>query len=91
MKQLMLAAVLCSLSFSEENLDEQMDALSDDDDKANDAQIEPLRKQLDEVHKRERALDKKHDQLECEAEAKLWPLVDEAIQNGSAQPVADRQ
>ena len=66
----------------EEDLDRQIDALEDDEG-PHSADTERLRVKLDDVHRRERALDRKEDELSCQAETKMWPLVEDMTQQAT--------
>ena len=72
----------------ESELDHQIDELEDLErplTSDEERRLDKLRPRRGEVHRREHELDKREDELNCQAEAKMWPIVEEAIRSGMAQ------
>src|SRR5262245_10002095 len=80
------------VSREESKLDREIDALEDRDDDggrrtpAEEKRLEELRARMRVVAQRERELDRKEAELERAAERAFWPLVDDAIRSGLANP-----
>jgi hypothetical protein len=88
--QLSLAPQQEAVSREEAELDEEEERLEDRRDDASRARLEEVHRRQAEVSRREAELDQREEELEREAESKLWVLVDEAIRQGAALPVARR-
>ncbi len=73
----------------QEELDQEIDAIEDDEDRdaAGSARLKELHTKMKDVTRREKKLDEETDRLSCDAEAKTWTLVNEAIRSGLAKRV----
>jgi DNA repair exonuclease SbcCD ATPase subunit len=78
----------------EEQLDREIDAISDDEDRSPrdeerrrdlERRLRDVESQLRDFERQEEALDAKQDRLEDEAERRMVPIIDEAIRSGAAK------
>ena len=78
----------------EEQLDAEIDAISDDEQRTArdeehrhdlEGRLRDVESQLRDLEREEEALDAKQDRLEDEAERRMMPIIDEAIRTGVAK------
>jgi hypothetical protein len=72
----------------EGDLDEQVDAIHDGPEaKRDEARLQKLEQRLEVIRRRQRELERMEAEIECAAEKKLIPLIEEAIREGRAKRV----
>jgi hypothetical protein len=80
-----LAPQQAAIAREEKDLDHEEDALDDDEhDEKTSARLSDIHTRQEDISRRESELDRREEELERQAEAALWPLVDDAIRDGSA-------
>jgi hypothetical protein len=72
----------------ESDLDEQVDEISDGPAaKRDEALLQKLEQRLELIRRRQRELERMEAEIECAAEKKLIPLIEEAVRTGRAKRV----
>lgn len=80
-----LAPQQAAIAREEADLDREEDALDDDEhDEKTSARRSDIHARQHDIGRRESELDRREEELDRQAEAALWPLVDDAIRDGSA-------